>query len=524
MLRFAVYAGVAVVIAVGAGLWLSRADALGRARADVKADANFLADRLGQDDLARTAFLWPRRADAAETTSLLDDFLDPKSVAKNVVRLTLVSPDGIVTYSTDHGLVGRRLGRVPEGERMTQVAGTKVLESYVPVNWVMDPSRPRGYLGLDRDYGPVAGQVRRTFAVQAGTIALALLMLYLALLPIMHRLTAKLERALAESMELASIVEHSNDAIVGRDGDGLIRSWNAAAERLYGWRADEVYGKTIDLLLPEGDGQRPEHAQELALTRTSHLRKDGKPVRVAVTISPIRAEEGPQGSSMTARDVTALVALEQELHDAQQQETVARIATSVASELDELVSGLALTDAGVRGLELVRRLQTLGHVQENHPEVVDVNELVTDLHQRLQLQLSDGVELVIETAAEWPTVTADPERLRHVVLDLALSSRAAMPDGGRVTIRTEDVDFSRRAASQRPDAPAALETGSYVMLAVSDTGGAQHGERMGLGLATVFELVELSGGTVGIESRPGSGTTVRVYLPRAEAAARALVA
>ncbi len=265
VLRFAVYAGVALVLAAGAGVLLARADATSRARSDVKADAGFLADRLARDDLSRTAFLWPRRGDAADTTSLLDAALDPKDAAPDALRLTLVSPDGVVTYSSDHSLLGRRLGRVPTGTRTARVGDRKVLESYVPVYWVMDPVRPRGYLGLARDYGPVAAQIRRTFALQAGSIALALLILYLALLPIMHRLTARLQRTLAERQRLASIVEFSNEAIVGRDRDGVITSWNAAAEHVYGWSAEATLGQPLDFVLPDASDERPERASELAV-------------------------------------------------------------------------------------------------------------------------------------------------------------------------------------------------------------------------------------------------------------------
>src|SRR2546428_8573675 len=101
VVRFAVYAGVAFVLAVAAGLWVARTDAIGRARANVTSDAQFLADRLGRDDLARDAFLWPRSGDAASQTALLDDFLDPKNAARDAVRLTLLSSDAYVTYSTD---------------------------------------------------------------------------------------------------------------------------------------------------------------------------------------------------------------------------------------------------------------------------------------------------------------------------------------------------------------------------------------------------------------------------------------
>jgi signal transduction histidine kinase len=218
--------------------------------------------------------------------------------------------------------------------------------------------------------------------------------------------------------------------------------------------------------------------------------------------------------------VTAVYQLEQELREAQKQEAVARFATAMANELDELVAGLVPTDAGAHTLELIRRLQEFGRVEESHPELLDLNSLLVGLRRRLELQVGDNVDLVLDPGAERAAVHVDPRRLERVVLDLVLSARDAMPGGGRLSIRTEDVDFSRRSDTR----DATLEAGHYVLLAVSDTGSAQHAERMGLGLATVFGLVEQSGGTIGVESHPGGGTVVRVYLPRAEPAAAERVA
>lgn len=521
VLRFALYAGVAVVFAVALGLWLARWDAVARARADVRSDASFLADRLGRDDLARTAFQWPRSGEAADTTALLDDVLDPRNATQNAVRLTLLSPDGIVTYSSDHRLLGRRVGVPAAAARLTSVDGRRVLEAYVPVYWELAPSHARGFLGVDRDYGPVSAQIRRTFAVQAGTIALALLILYLALLPIMHRLTARLERALAERGLVAALVEHSNDAIVGRDRDGRITSWNAGAEGIYGWREHEIVGRTLDAIVPRGDDPRPELVDELALTRTVHVRKDGKPVRVSVTISPIRDDEGELlGSSLIARDVTALVELEQELQEAQRRDAMARLTAALANDLERALEGRVPEAAA----EILDSLRGFGRDVPLRPELVDVNDLVLDVRRRLEQRLDPGVELVVEANADRPFVSADPARLEHVVVDLVHSAEQAMPGTGRVVVATADVDFARRSTARRTDGSAHLQAGHYVMISVSDTAPEPHGDRLGLGLAQVFALVESSGGTIGVETSPGTGTTVRVYLPRAVEAAGERVA
>ena len=99
-----------------------------------------------------------------------------------------------------------------------------------------------------------------------------------------------------------------------------------------------------------------------------------------------------------------------------------------------------------------------------------------------------------------------------------------MPNGGRVAVATADVDFARRSERRSADGSVHLDAGHYVMLSITDSGATHHAERLGLGLATVFSIVEQSGGTIGVESAPGDGTTVRIYLPRAAEAAGELVA
>lgn len=513
VLRFALYAGVALVLAVVAGLFVVRADAVSRARDDVRSDAGFLADRLGHDDLARTAFVWPRGSDPAGETAVLDQALDPEGAAKDAVQVTLLTSDGIVTYSSDHKLIGRRLDAVPKGVHITQAAGKKVLETYAPVHWVQDPSRVRGFVGLARDYAPVAAAVRRTTITEAGMLALALLLLYLAMLPIMHRLTARLRRSLAERKRLAAIVETSTDAIVGRDHDGLITSWNKGAEELYGWKAEEVLGKTADFLYADATETGFNEFVYSVWARVVHVRKDGRHVHVLLAVSPIVDDRDEVvGSSLIVRDVTAMIELEQELSEAQQQEAVARFAQAMAHELDGLVADLAPTDAGARGMELVQRLKAFSKQEPSKPQVLDVNELVGGLRMRLELQLGNKIELVIDQSAHQADVLADPKRLQRVLLDLALSARDAMPDGGRLAIRTQDVEFSPRSASGL----ASYTPGHFLMLSVSDTAAVHHAERIGLGLATIYGLVEQSGGTLGVDSRAGEGTTVRIYLPRAE--------
>jgi PAS domain S-box-containing protein len=471
---------------------------------------------------------------------VLDDFLNLQDLGPGVLRVTLFSIDGSVAYSSDHALIGRRidprqLARAFSGHAVSgrsSVHGKAVLESFVPVYWVMDPSRPRGVLAVDRDYAPVAAEIHDDFLFQSGSIALALVVLYLALLPVMSRMTKmlaerarRLQQELAEGKRLAAIVDSSNDAIVGRDRDGAILTWNDGAERMYGWTREEIVGRPIDILLRPTREERLELAEELELSRTVHRRKDGTPVRVSVTISPIRDERGMLfGSSMIARDVTKIVELEHELRQSQKQEVLGRFAAAMANELQALVDEIVPTDAAARGLELLRQLQGFADGEAARPEQLDLNELIRAMRMKLELRLGATVELVVDAAAERPEVVVDPRLLERVILDLTLSARDAMPNGGRIAVKTADVDFTRRSDRRGAAGSIHLDTGRYVMLAISDSGTTHHAERLGLGLATVFSIVEQSGGTIGVESHPADGTIVRVYLPRAVERADELVA
>lgn len=279
---------------------------------------------------------------------------------------------------------------------------------------------------------------------------------------------------------------------MGRDRDGLITSWNAAAERLYGWKAADAIGKTIDFLVPLAPA---ESLDELVGTRELHVRNGGQLVVVSTSISPILDDDGALvGSSLIVRDVGAVASLERELREAQRQEAVARFATAIAGELEGLVADLAPTDAGARGVELVRRLQELGSPTPVQLEELDVNELLLGMRTRLALQLGDGVELRLDASASAARVRTDRKRLQRMLLDLATSSRDAISAGGVLTIRSADAQGA-------------------VALSVSRRGDSQ-AEQLGLALVHAVAVVEASGGTIEIDTDPATRTTITILLPR----------
>jgi PAS domain S-box-containing protein len=395
---------------------------------------------------------------------------------------------------------------------------------------------------LERNYAPIAAEIHNDFYTQAMTIAIVLVALYLAMLPIMRRVTRSLRRGYVERAELAAIVDHSNDAIIALSPEGQITSWNTGAENVYGWHAGEVVGKSIDLLLPTLDTSGA--APESDLARTTHVRKDGVHVGVSVTVSPIRDASGELvGSSITARDVTELERLDRELREAHRQEAVGRLAGGIAhdfgevlGEIDKAAAHLLIDPSSPRELDKIRaatargssladQLLAVGGVQEAEPEIVDLNDAIKRAEPKL-LELA-GTRIAVDTSLEddLGRVFADRAQIEQLILNLGANARASMPTGGRIAIQTANVDFARRTRGGDQ------EPGHYVMFAVSDTGAAiapearerpfepffqrsDGGERMALGLAAVCGIVKQSGGTMGVESRPEGGTVIRIYLPR----------
>ena len=546
-LRFAVFAGLALVAAVGLALLLARWNANDRAKTRAIGDASAVAKQLAGDDLSRSAFAWPRPngSGGRDLPPFLDIFFTPLTAAHDPATVVLYSPQGRVAYARDRRLIGAPaedpgIVRAALEHPQYKVAGG-FQYAYVPGLSDYGSFKARGVMRIQRDYAPIAAEINDEFLSQSLTIALVLIALYLAMLPIMRRVMRSMRSSYVDRAELAAIVDHSNDAIIAIGADGLITSWNTGATNAYGWTPEEVIGEPIDFLLPDlvpDDGSEPD------LARTTHVTKDGRQVGVSVTVSPIRDEHGQLvGSSITARDMTDLERLDGELREAHRKEAVGRLAggisldfSEVLSEIDRAATNLlrdpaskrdldTIRAAAARGSALTEQLLAVGGAQQVRPEILDLNRAVEALTPKLQELAGSHIAVTTELGNGLGMVFADREQVEQLILHLAGNARASMPAGGRITIKTANIDFSRRERT------ADHESRLYVMFSVSDTGvwmaaeaherpfepyfrRSDGGERMALGLAAVCGIVKQSGGTMGLESRPEGGTVIRVYLPR----------
>jgi two-component system, cell cycle sensor histidine kinase and response regulator CckA len=250
-----------------------------------------------------------------------------------------------------------------------------------------------------------------------------------------------------------------------------------------------------------------------------------------------------------ARDVTEHKALEAQLLKAQKMEAVGRLAGGVAHDFNNLLMAITgygelmrskvlrddplyghlenILQAGDRAAALTQQLLTFSRQKIVHPEVIDLNRVVLDLEPMLRRLIGEDLDLEVVTDRRLGAVKADPGQMGQVIMNLAVNSRDAMPQGGRLTLKTAPVNFSVGCHNRFGLTP----PGDYVMLVVQDTGVGMNeatqthifepffttkelGKGTGLGLSTVYGIVKQSGGYLDLESSPGAGSTFTIYLPR----------
>jgi PAS domain S-box-containing protein len=367
------------------------------------------------------------------------------------------------------------------------------------------------------------------------------------------------ERRLAERSRdlLAAIVQSSDDAIIGTDLEGTIVSWNLGAERMYGYLAAEVRGAPISALFPAEGGDQLRAIREafangesLDHCDTKGKRKDGAVIDVSVTISRINSVDGDlSGASMIVRDITEHKRLQKEFFVAQKMEAIGRLAAGVAHDFNNLLtvimsySSMILAEmseddagyvgaheihkAGERAAALTRQLLAFCRKQVLQPKVLNINCVVADMDRMLRRLIGEDIDLVTVLDPALESIKADPGQIEQVVMNLAVNARDAMIGGGKLTVETANVEFDTAFAHRHT----AVSAGAYVMLAVSDTGTGMDdetqarifepffttkgpGEGTGLGLATVYGIVQQSAGSILVYSEPGHGTTFKIYLPR----------
>ncbi|HWY47646.1 MAG TPA: response regulator [Bryobacteraceae bacterium] len=353
-----------------------------------------------------------------------------------------------------------------------------------------------------------------------------------------------------------SLIEHSLDLISILNVDGTIRYVSPSHERVLGYPSDDLVGQNVFGFI---------HADDLAGVKDSFTRQDG----AASLECRFRHKDGSwrmlesfgrnlshvpgvSGLVVNSRDVTDRKRLEEQLHHSQRLEAVGRLAGGVAHDFNNLLmvitgysqmllDGMAPADparddleqvvkASERATDLTRQLLAFSRRQVVRPVILNLNLLVRDMDRMLRRVIGEDIELVASLAPDLKTVRADPGQIEQVVLNIAVNARDAMPNGGKLTLETANLQVTDEFARMRP----APKPGHYAMLLMGDTGfGMDAGVLLrlfepffttkengtGLGLSTSYGIIKQSGGDIWVDSKPGQGTTFRIYLPVAEEAA-----
>ena len=365
---------------------------------------------------------------------------------------------------------------------------------------------------------------------------------------------------------LRTLFETVNLIVLGLDANGAVEYVNPFFLNLTGYRSDEVFGKDWFRLLPER--QQPtmrdlfqellEHGKFSPHYESPIVTKGGEERMIAWNNTVLQDASGrPTGTLSIGEDVTERSRLEAQLRQAQKMEAIGRLAGGVAHDFnnvltavfgyvdllrEDLPAGSAaqgdlaeVRKAAERAAGLTRQLLAFSRRQVLEAVVLNLNDLVEELGKMLGRVIGEDVELRLTLGKDIGNVRADPGQLHQVIMNLVVNARDAMPKGGTLILETANAELAAQYTElHHPVAP-----GSYVMLAVSDTGAGmtpevkarifepffttkERGKGTGLGLSTVYGIVKQSGGYVWAYSEPGRGTTFKIYLPRVDAPAQGL--
>jgi PAS domain S-box-containing protein len=370
-------------------------------------------------------------------------------------------------------------------------------------------------------------------------------------------------RGQQDAAYLAAIVESSDDAIVGKSPDGVIRTWNAGAERLYGYTAAEAVGRPMrDLLPPDRQHEESDILERLrdgspALRFESmRMRKDGTVINVALMISPIRDKVGQIiGVSHIAHDITEQKRIAEQMQQTQKLESLGVLAGGIAHDFNNLLTGIlgnaslamgdlpplsrardtvqSVIDASERAAQLVQ--QMLAYSGKGHfvLERIDLAARIRETLRLIRSSIPPTVALQLDLEESVPAVEADVAQIQQLMMNIIVNGAEAVPDGMpgtlRITVRREWVEGGHPATPGSGGEE--LAPGMYVLFEVADTGSGMDADTKarifdpffttkftgrGLGLAAVLGIVRGHRGSIQVASTPGMGTTFSVLLPAAE--------
>jgi PAS domain S-box-containing protein len=372
-------------------------------------------------------------------------------------------------------------------------------------------------------------------------------------------LTYKMYRAGVESeARQGAILEAAHDAILTIDGQLKLREFNPAAENMFGYQRLDVLGKNVEMLLPDADrlrliagltdylrtGRGPLAGRQIELRG---VKADGTEFPVELTVARMGGDRSAELAAFI-RDITERHALEEQLRQSQKLEAIGRLAGGVAHDFNNILMSImgaaelmvlslkrgdAVTDeadeikqAVVRGAGLTRQLLAFSRRQATRPQTFVLGDAVHGMESMLRRLIGPEIELTIVSAGDPVSIHADLGQIEQVLLNLVINARDAMPSGGRLVLKVDEVELNDTAAATLAEG----RPGAYARLSVGDTGTGmddttrarlfepffttkEQGKGTGLGLSIVYGIVKQSSGYITVRSEVGRGTTFFLYFP-----------
>jgi PAS domain S-box-containing protein len=368
----------------------------------------------------------------------------------------------------------------------------------------------------------------------------------------------EISRRNQELAMLSTVIEQAVENVVITDPDGTIIYVNPSFERLSGYSRAEVIGQN-PRLLKSGKQDTAFYREMWSAIRSGQIwhgrlvnkKKNGALYTEEATISPIRNEAGEIVNYVAVkRDVTRELQLEEQYYQAQKMEALGRLTGGIVHDFNNLLTAIngsaemiqmnlapddpnyqtaeVILRSGERAANLIRQLLIFSRKQVAQPEVVNLNTIIIELTKMLGRIIGEHIQIETQLAPElWP-IKVDPTQMEQILLNLAVNARDAMPQGGKLMIETDGVLLDEIYGNGH----LRVEPGEYVRLIVTDTGRGmtpevksrifepyfttkEPGKGTGLGLATVYGIIEQNKGHVWVYSEEGQGTSFKIYLPRA---------
>jgi PAS domain S-box-containing protein len=368
------------------------------------------------------------------------------------------------------------------------------------------------------------------------------------------------QETLHESEQLArNIIETALDAFVQTDESARILNWNSQAEKIFGWPREEILGKDLPSLifvgadaheikaalerfLQSGNAQIPETRREIVVRR-----RNGEEFSAEMSVTALKTRNGFLFNGFF-RDLTDKIAAEERIRQAEKMEAIGQLTGGIAHDFNNILTVITGTieilahavekepqlaaitkmidEAAARGADLTQHLLAFARQQPLQPREIDINTLIVETAKLLRPTLGEQIEIEAMFADEACLATVDPNHLTTAILNLALNSRDAMPNGGKLILETGWADLDENYTGAHDD----IRPGRYALIAVSDTGNGIPasiidrvfdpfftskglGKGTGLGLSMVYGFVKQSTGHIAIYSEEGKGTTIKMYLP-----------